>query len=199
MTYKEDGTQIITHRLEELATTFLDLTDTPNTYVGGADFNLKVNLAENAVNFVEDNSVTTSDVLTDGFLVKGNGTNDVDIGSIAISNDGRLIDVVNPINPQDAATKDYVDSEIPDIKSGSIPSIPEGGNTSVVFTTAFSGTPQVVLNFEGNVDHSSGEKAAVLSVFSISTIGFTARYDAASPGVDPTTNVQWIATSAGDP
>jgi len=199
MTYKEDGTKVITHRLEDLAATFLDLIDTPNAYVGAGDFNLKVNVSENAVNFIEDLSVSTSDVLTNNFLVKGNGTNEVDVGGIAMSNDDRLIDVVNPINPQDAATKDYVDSEIPDIKNGSIPSIPEGGNTSVVFNTAFSVTPNVILNFEGNVDHSSGEKAAVLSVYSISTIGFTARYDAASPGVDPTTNVQWIATSAGDP
>jgi len=198
MTYKEDGTKVITHRLEDLAATFLDLIDTPNTYVGAADFKLKVNIAETAVNFVEDDSVTTTVILTDNFLIKGNGTNEVDISNVA-EIDGRLTDVVNPINPQDAATKDYVDSEIPDIKNGTIPSISEGGNTSVVFNTAFSVTPNVVLNFEGNVDHSSGEKAAVLSVYSISTIGFTARYDAASPGVDPTTNVQWIATSAGDP
>lgn len=144
------------------------------------------------------NRVTTNVVLTNNFLVKGNGTNEVDIGNVAMSNDNRLIDVTNPTNAQDAATKDYVDSEIPEIKNGSIPSIPEGGNTSVVFTTAFNSTPNVILNFEGNVDHSAGEKAAVLSVYSISILGFTARYDAASPGVDPTTNVQWIATSAGN-
>jgi len=194
----DDGTEIITHRLEDLAATFLDLIDTPNTYVNAADFKLKVNLSENGVNFVEDDSVTTSDVLTDNFLVKGNGTNDVDISSVA-EIDGRLTNVVDPIDAQDAATKTYVDSEIPNVKSGTIPSIPEGGNTSVVFNTAFNITPNVVVNFEGNVDHSSGEKAAVLSVYSMSTIGFTVRYDAASPGVDPTTNVQWIATSAGDP
>lgn len=193
-----DGTEIITHRLEDLAASFLDLIDTPNAYVGAGGFKLKVNVSENAVNFIEDLSVTTSDDLTDNFLVKGNGANDVDISSVA-EIDGRLTNVVDPANAQDAATKAYVDSEIPNIKSGTIPSIPEGGSTAVVFNTAFSVTPQVVVNFEGNVDHSSGEKAAVLSVYAMSTTGFTTRYDAASPGVDPTTNVQWIATSAGDP
>jgi len=56
------------------------------------------------------NRVTTNVVLTNNFLVKGNGTTEVDTGQVVMADDGRLTDVTNPTNPQDAATKDYVDS-----------------------------------------------------------------------------------------
>ncbi len=85
------------------------------------------------------------------------------------------------------------------IKAGSIASISEGSSATVTFNTAFSGIPNVVVNFEGNVNVGGGEKGATLSVYTISTTGFTVRYDAASPTVNPATNVQWMATDAGDP
>ena len=69
----------------------------------------------------------------------------------------------------------------------------------MTFNTAFSTAPNVVVNFEGNVNYLSGEKGAVLSVYSIGTSGFTVRYDEPDgSGINPA-NFQWIATSAGDP
>lgn len=90
-------------------------------------------------------------------------------------------------------------SAVADVKNGSIASISAAGTSSVVFTTEFANAPNVVVNYEGNVDHYSGEKGGGLSVYSISISGFTVRYDAASASQDPATNIQWIATDAGDP
>jgi hypothetical protein len=85
-----------------------------------------------------------------------------------------------------------------DTKSGSS-TVARNGTTAIVFNTAFATAPRVVTNFEGNVNYLSGEKGAVLSVFSISTTGFTIRYDEPNgTGPNPAT-FQWFATVAGDP
>jgi len=56
----DDGTEIITHRLEDLAATFLDLIDTPSSYpAGSAFFKLRVNVTEDGIEFVLDDSIAT--------------------------------------------------------------------------------------------------------------------------------------------
>ena len=85
-----------------------------------------------------------------------------------------------------------------DVKAGTS-TVTRGGTKAITFTTAFSSTPRVVVCFGGNNDYTSGEKGAGLSVYSISTTGFTVRYDEPNgSGPDPAT-FEWIATDAGDP
>ncbi len=84
------------------------------------------------------------------------------------------------------------------VKSGDGGTISLGGTDSVTFGTAFVGTPQVIVQFTGNVNHYSGEKGTGLSVYSITTDGFTVRYDGSSAPIDPA-SWSWIATDAGDP
>ena len=83
-------------------------------------------------------------------------------------------------------------------KSGT-DSIARNGTTSVVFNTAFATAPNVVVCFEGNVNYLSGEKGAVLSVYSISTTGFTVRYDEPDGSGPNPGDFQWFASVAGDP
>ena len=83
-----------------------------------------------------------------------------------------------------------------DIKSGNTPSIPLGDLIIILFTTPFTNTPIVTISFEGDVDYTSTKRSGTLSVHSISTAGFTIRYDGFN--TPATASVNWMATDAGN-
>jgi len=85
-----------------------------------------------------------------------------------------------------------------DVKGGS-DTVVVNSTTAIVFNTAFVGTPNVVVSFAGNVDFVDNEKAIALSVFNISTTGFTVRYDEKDGNSPSPASFEWLATDAGDP
>ena len=87
---------------------------------------------------------------------------------------------------------------VPNIKAGSS-TVAINSTISIVFNTPFATTPNVVVSFAGDLDYTFRDKGIALSIFNISTTGFTVRYDEpAGTGIDPAP-FEWIATDAGDP
>jgi hypothetical protein len=75
------------------------------------------------------------------------------------------------------------------VKSGAV-NLTAGGSAVVTFTTPFASTPHVVVTNQ----FSSADTSTTLSVFPVSTTGFTIRGAGNAAGT-----VAWIATNAGNP
>ena len=81
-----------------------------------------------------------------------------------------------------------------DVKAGNETAIAENTTRAVSFTTAFSATPNVVVNFS---DTSS--EISVCAAHTVSTTGFTILVTKSGGGGSANRDVSWIATDAGDP
>ncbi len=81
-----------------------------------------------------------------------------------------------------------------EMKSGVVSALADGASTTVTFGTAFSSTPNVVATLGTNQAAND-----MVQVYSISTTAFTVEINQGHGGGGHTWDVQWIATSAGDP
>ena len=81
-----------------------------------------------------------------------------------------------------------------DVKAGNETAIAENTTRAVSFTTAFSATPNVVVNFS---DTSS--EISVCAAHTVSTTGFTIAVAKSGGGGSANRDVSWIATDAGNP
>jgi len=100
-------------------------------------------------------------------------------------------------NTQKLFIKDTTWKEIGGGKGGTV-SVTRGSSVTVTFGTAFSGTPNVTVSFGEDQNYVVGEKGVSLAVYSVSTTGFTVRYDDPSGSGDSPATIQWIATDAGN-
>lgn len=102
----KSGGEIRTAQLSEIIV--YDDTDVsaPETFTTALDFTTRLKTL-NYPYFLEDDSaptggVTTSVTLTDNFLVRGNGTSDIDIGNIQMSADGNDLTIPGELNVSSA-------------------------------------------------------------------------------------------------
>ena len=118
------------------------------------------------------------------------------------------VDDINDIDPTNKANgrvlvyrsaSDKLEYELPsggggaNVKGGFESAITEGTTRAVVFATAFSSTPDVVISFADN----SAEQSTC-SAYSASTTGFTIGVEKVGGGQSRDRSVAWNATDAGN-